>query len=76
LSSKTLKSAQKRLGTTSRLVWFCLIPEHKDVIPPPPIGDEDIYTEAPNPEAGHEEEAIPPPAPEEEQETTEPSGDR
>ena len=40
--------------------------EHKEVIPPPPIGDEGIYIEAPNPEAGHEEEVIPPPAPDEE----------
>jgi hypothetical protein len=39
--------------------------EHKEVIPPPPIGDEDIYTKAPNPDAGHEEEVIPPPAPDE-----------
>ena len=31
--------------------------------PPPPIGDEEIHTEAPNPEAGHEEEVIRPPAP-------------
>ena len=37
--------------------------EHKEVIPPPPIGDEDIYTQAPNPDAGHEEEVIPPPPP-------------
>jgi len=37
--------------------------EDKEVIPPPPIGDEDIYTQAPNPEAGHEEEVIPPPPP-------------
>ena len=35
--------------------------EHKDVIPPPPIGDEGIFTDAPNPEAGHEKEVIPPP---------------
>lgn len=35
--------------------------EDKEVIPPPPIGDEDIHTQAPNPEAGHEEEVIPPP---------------
>ena len=35
--------------------------EHKSVIPPPPIGDEDIYTKVPNPEAGHEKEVIPPP---------------
>jgi hypothetical protein len=34
--------------------------EHKGVIPPPDIGDEDIHTEVPNPEAGHEEEVIPP----------------
>ena len=40
--------------------------EDKEVIPPPPIGDEDIHTQAPNPEAGHEEEVIPPPAPGEE----------
>jgi hypothetical protein len=31
------------------------------VIPPPPIGDEDIYTQAPVSGAGHEEEVIPPP---------------
>jgi hypothetical protein len=31
----------------------------KEVIPPPPVGDEDIYTDAPNPQAGHEEEVIP-----------------
>jgi len=35
--------------------------EYKDVIPPPKIGDEGIYTEAPDPNAGHEEEVIPPP---------------
>lgn len=39
--------------------------ENKEVIPPPPVGDEDIYTQVPNPEAGHEEEVIPPPAPDE-----------
>jgi hypothetical protein len=33
--------------------------EDKEVIPPPLMGDEDIYTDAPNPEAGHEEEVIP-----------------
>jgi hypothetical protein len=43
--------------------------EH-EVIPPPPIGDEDIYTEAPNPDAGHEEEVIPPPASDEEPSVT------
>jgi hypothetical protein len=37
--------------------------EDKEVIPPPPIGDEDIHIQAPNPEAGPEEEVIPPPAP-------------
>ena len=31
------------------------------VITPPPIGDEDIHTDVPNPNAGHEEEVIPPP---------------
>ena len=35
--------------------------EHKEVIPPPPIGDEGIFTDAPKPEAGHEKEVIPPP---------------
>jgi hypothetical protein len=39
--------------------------QDKEVIPPPPTGDEDIQTQAPNPEAGHEEEVIPPPAPDE-----------
>jgi hypothetical protein len=34
---------------------------YKDVIPPPATGDEGIYTDAPNPEAGHENEVIPPP---------------
>ena len=33
-----------------------------EVILPPPIGDEDIYTDVPNPNAGHEKEVIPPPA--------------
>jgi len=33
----------------------------KEVIPPPPIGDEDIHTDVPNPDAGHDEEVIPPP---------------
>ena len=37
--------------------------KHKGVIPPPPVGDEGIYTEVPNPEAGHEKEVIPPPDP-------------
>ena len=37
--------------------------EDKEVILPHPIGDEDIYTQAPNPDAGHEEEVIPPPPP-------------
>jgi hypothetical protein len=31
------------------------------VIPPPRTGDEGIYTDVPNPDAGHEEEVIPPP---------------
>jgi hypothetical protein len=31
------------------------------VITPPAIGDEDIHTEVPNPNAGHKEEVIPPP---------------
>lgn len=35
-------------------------PDHKGVIQPPNIGDEEIHTEVPNPEAGHEEEVIPP----------------
>ena len=34
--------------------------EQNGVIKPPPIGDEDIHTQAPNPDAGHEEEVIPP----------------
>jgi len=35
-------------------------PEHDGVIVPPDIGDEDIHTDAPDPEAGHEKEVIPP----------------
>jgi hypothetical protein len=35
--------------------------EYKGVISPPPVGDEDIYTKVPNPEAGHEKEVIPAP---------------
>ena len=35
--------------------------ENKGEIPPPPTGDKGIYTEVPNPEAGHEKEVIPPP---------------
>jgi hypothetical protein len=31
------------------------------VIEPPPVGDEGIHTQVPNPEAGHEEEVIRPP---------------
>src|SRR5262249_2325136 len=34
---------------------------HKGVIAPPPTGDEGIFTDAPNPNAGHEQEVIPPP---------------
>ena len=35
--------------------------ERQGVIKPPPVGDEGIYTEAPNPEAGHTKEVIPTP---------------
>jgi hypothetical protein len=35
--------------------------EDKGVIDPPPIGDEGIHADVPNPDAGHEEEVIPPP---------------
>jgi hypothetical protein len=34
---------------------------HKGVITPPKTGDEGIYTQAPNPNAGTKEEVIPPP---------------
>jgi hypothetical protein len=34
--------------------------DSQGVITPPPIGDEGIYKEAPNPKAGHDEEVIPP----------------
>ena len=34
--------------------------KHKGVIKPPQTGDEGIYTQAPNPNAGTEEEVIPP----------------
>jgi hypothetical protein len=30
------------------------------VIKPPEVGDKDIYTDVPNPDAGHPEEVIPP----------------
>lgn len=35
--------------------------EHNGVIEPPPTGDEGIHTDAPDPDAGHDEEVIPPP---------------
>jgi hypothetical protein len=35
--------------------------KHKGMITPPKTGDEGIYTQAPNPNAGTEEEVIPPP---------------
>jgi hypothetical protein len=35
--------------------------EHKGVITPPKTGDQGIYTQAPNPNAGTKEEVIPPP---------------
>lgn len=35
--------------------------EHNGVIKPPPTGDEGIHTDAPDPDAGHDEEVIPPP---------------
>jgi hypothetical protein len=55
---KTIPQGQDPLGADSAQQ----LPPAKDgeVIPPPPIGDEDIYTDAPNPDAGHEEEVIPP----------------
>lgn len=34
--------------------------EHVGVIPPPEIGDEDIQTTVPDPNAGHDEEVIQP----------------
>jgi hypothetical protein len=35
--------------------------KHKGVIKPPQTGDQGIYTQAPNPNAGTDEEVIPPP---------------
>jgi hypothetical protein len=35
--------------------------EHKGIIKPPKTGDQGIYTQAPNPNAGTKEEVIPPP---------------
>jgi hypothetical protein len=35
--------------------------EHKGVIEPPPTGDQGIYTQVPNPNAGTKKEVIPPP---------------
>jgi hypothetical protein len=42
--------------------------EHKGVIPPPAIGDEEIHKDVPNPDAGTDEEVIPPPELPEQQE--------
>ena len=53
-------------GATVGESQFLLQSEHKGVIPPPPIGNEGIYTDAPNPKAGHEKEVIPPPEPSDE----------
>ena len=64
---KTVPQGQDPPGVDSADQQAPPLPEHKGVIPPPPIGDEDIFTEAPNPDAGHDEEVIPPPAPEAEQ---------
>lgn len=50
---KTVPQGQDPPGADNGAQQTPALPEHKDVIPPPPIGDEDIYTEAPNPEAGH-----------------------
>ena len=58
-------SARQKLADTDSERWCGVQIIDLDtgacVIPPPPIGDEDIHTQAPNPEAGHEEEVIPPP---------------
>jgi hypothetical protein len=35
--------------------------KHEGVIKPPQTGDQDIYTQVPNPNAGTKEEVIPPP---------------
>ena len=35
--------------------------DNKGVITPPPVGDKDILTDAPNPNAGSDKEVIPPP---------------
>jgi len=34
--------------------------EHEGVIEPPDVGDEGIFTDVPDPDAGHPEEVIPP----------------
>jgi hypothetical protein len=63
---KTVPQGQDPPGADNGEQSIPPLAEDKEVIPPPPIGDEGIYTDAPNPEAGHEEEVIPPPAPGEE----------
>ena len=62
---KTIPQGQDPPGGDNGEQLFPPGANDREVIPPPPIGDEGIYTQAPNPEAGHEEEVIPPPVPEE-----------
>lgn len=54
---QTVPQSQSETGTSVKP----LPPEeHKGVIEPPDVGDKDIYTDVPNPDAGHPEEVIPP----------------
>ena len=57
---KTIPQGQDPPGAENGQQMPPLVPR-KGVIPPPPTGDEEIHTQAPNPHAGHEEEVIPPP---------------
>lgn len=58
---KTVPQGQDQPGTDEGEQPISPQAEVNEVIPPPPIGDEDIYIQAPNPDAGHMEEVIPPP---------------
>jgi hypothetical protein len=60
IAEKTIRQGEDRPGANEEQRTVPQAP-HKGVIPPPPVGDEGIYTKVPNPEAGHEKEVIPPP---------------
>jgi hypothetical protein len=58
---KTVPQGEDPPGADNGEQQTAPLSQHKGVIPPPPIGDQGIYTQAPDPNAGHKEEVIPPP---------------